>query len=58
MENSSLKITKQTVEDWLNSVMYGDDEEYVPSLFAVHFTNFIKLVNGTEGEENVTPVMH
>jgi phage terminase large subunit-like protein len=30
----------------------------VPSEFALEFVNFIKLVNGEEGEENSTPVIH
>jgi len=49
---------KRTVVEWLNSVSYEDDSSYVPSEFALEFVNFIKLVNGTEGEENKTPVVH
>ena len=49
---------KKTVEDWLNAVDYGKDLTYVPSQFALEFINFIKLVNGAEGEENLTPVLH
>ena len=30
----------------------------MPSTFALEFVNFIKLVNGVEGEENKTPVLH
>ena len=30
----------------------------MPSVFATMFVNFIKLVNGGQGEENVTPVLH
>ena len=48
----------KTVEEWLNSVDYGEDVNYVPSAFALEFVNFIKLVNGDEGEENKTPVLH
>lgn len=29
-----------------------------PEPFALKFMNFIKLVNGTEGEQNKTPVVH
>lgn len=32
--------------------------EYKPSVFAYEMVNFIKLVNGVEGEENVSPVIH
>lgn len=50
---------KNTVEGWLKTVVYDDDDiTYVPSDFALEFVNFIKLVNGTEGEENKTPVVH
>lgn len=53
-----LGIETKTVDEWLNQVDYRDDPNYVPSTFAVQFVNFIKLVNGGAGEENVTPVLH
>lgn len=46
------------VEDYLNQIHYGVDPYYVPSLFALEFVNFIKLVNGVDGEENKTPLVH
>lgn len=46
------------VEDFLNTTNYEVDPHYVPSDFALEFVNFIKLVNGGEGEENLTPVVH
>ena len=51
---------RQTVDEWLNNVSYGtlNDGHYVPSIFALKFLNFMKLVNGSEGEENKTPVVH
>lgn len=55
---SSLGLVKQSVDNWLNSVSYGDDNDYKPSDFALAFVNFIKLVNGGEGEENITPILH
>ena len=48
----------RAVDDWLNGVSYDDDPDYVPSAFALEFVNFIKLVNGGQGEENKTPVLH
>ena len=48
----------RSVEDYINSVNYSQDEFYIPSTFALEFINFIKLVNGGEGEENKTPVLH
>lgn len=55
---SSLEVKTKTVEDWLNEVSYSVDSSYVPSDFALELVNFIKLVNGNEGEENKTPVLH
>jgi phage terminase large subunit-like protein len=46
------------VEDFLNATSYEIDPYYVPSDFALEFVNFIKLVNGDAGEENLTPVVH
>ena len=48
----------KTVEEYLNEVSYADDANYIPSEFALKFVNFIKLVNGTHGESNKTPVLH
>ena len=55
---NSLGLIKQSVDQWLNQVNYGDDLTYKPSAFALAFVNFIKLVNGGSGEENTTPVLH
>jgi len=49
---------KKTVQDYLNTVDYSADSDYVPSDFALKFINFIKLVNGSEGETNTSPVIH
>lgn len=51
-------MNKKTVNDWLKEVDYSEDVNYVPSSFSIEFVNFIKLVNGSEGEENITPVLH
>ena len=55
---STEEITVKSVDEWLNGVQYGDDPNYLPSRFALGFVAFIKLVNGGEGEENKTPVLH
>lgn len=47
-----------TVEQWLDSVDYKVNPDYIPSDFALEFVNFIKLVNGNQGEANKTPVLH
>lgn len=57
MENN-LAPVKKTVEEWLNEIDYSNDIDYVPTEFALNFINFIKLVNGPEGEENTSPVLH
>ena len=46
------------VEEYLNTTNYEHDPNYVPSTFALEFINFIKLVNGAQGEENKTPLVH
>lgn len=55
---SDLDLQTRTVDEWLNQVTYGDDPDYVPSEFALEFVAFIKMVNGGQGEENKTPVLH
>lgn len=47
-----------TVEEYLNHLSYKIDPNYVPSQFALEFVNTIKLINGEEGEENKTPLVH
>lgn len=46
------------VIDHLNKIDYSTDYLYQPSNFAIKFVNMIKLINGSDGEENVTPVTH
>ena len=46
------------VEDYLNNTNYKIDPDYVPSEFALEFVTFIKLVNGQQGEEHKTPLVH
>jgi predicted phage terminase large subunit-like protein len=46
------------VEQYLNTTDYSVDPGYVPSDFALEFVTFIKLVNGQQGEEHQTPVVH
>jgi predicted phage terminase large subunit-like protein len=52
-------IEKMELEDLVNSVdyknMYSNSN---PSKFALTFVNFIKLVNGGQGEDNKTPIVH
>lgn len=54
------KIIKQTLDQWLDGVAYNalNDGSYVPSEFSLTFMNFIKLVNGAEGESHKTPPVH
>lgn len=46
------------VEDYLKELSYEVPAGYIPSDFALEFVNFIKLVNGPEGEEHKTPLIH
>ena len=57
LENNQSRVEK-TVDEYINHVDYSVDPNYVPSDFALEFVTFIKLVNGKEGEENKTPVLH
>ena len=47
-----------TVEQYLNETSYLVDPNYVPSDFALEFVTFIKLVNGAQGEEKKTKLVH
>jgi len=50
---------KTELEDLVNQVDYDYLlTDYVPSQFALEFITFIKLVNGSAGEENKSPVIH
>lgn len=54
-------VAKKSVDDYLNEVDYrvlNSNSTYIPSEFSLKFMNFIKLVNGSEGEGSKTPVMH
>lgn len=47
------------LEELLKEVNYSSlNSEYIPSVASLTFLNFIKLVNGSEGEENKSPVIH
>ena len=53
-------MIKKTLDEWLDNVDYSylNSDKYQPSEFALTFMNFIKLVNGAQGEANKTPPMH
>ena len=53
-------IIKKSIDEWLDEVDYHDinSGSYVPSTFALIFMNFVKLVNGSEGESHKTPPVH
>lgn len=46
------------VEEYLKEISYEVPQDYVPSDFALEFITFVKLVNGVQGEENKTPLIH
>lgn len=49
----------KNLEEFIAEVDYASlNTTYVPSIAALTFLNFIKLVNGTMGEENKSPVIH
>lgn len=48
-----------SLESLLRKVDYSRYEnDYIPGKFAIKFINFIKLINGEEGEENISPLFH
>lgn len=51
---------KKELDHWLNEVDYSvlNSSSYVPTEFSLNFMNFIKLVNGVEGESHKTPPVH
>ncbi len=51
---------KQSVDAWLDKVNYSAafEAEYVPSPFSLAYVNFVKMVNGEQGEQHPTPVVH
>lgn len=55
-----MALVKQSLDTWLNDVSYSElnSQNYMPSDFALTFMNFIKLVNGAEGESHKTPPVH
>lgn len=55
-----MSLIKQELDVWLDQVSYGElnSSEYLPTEFALTFMNFIKLVNGAEGESHKTPPVH
>lgn len=59
-QNTTRSLPKKTLDEWLDEVSYGElnSASYVPSDFALTFMNFIKLVNGEQGESHKTPPVH
>lgn len=55
---TELEHKPPSVEDFLEKVDYNIPDDYVPSEFALEFVTFIKLVNGAQGEEHKTPLIH
>lgn len=59
-EDLLIKKTKKSLDEWLDEVDYTvlNSPSYMPSEFALTFMNWIKLVNGSEGESHITPPVH
>lgn len=55
-----MSLVKQELDEWLDQVDYADlnTSNYMPSQFALIYMNFIKLVNGSQGESHKTPPVH
>lgn len=50
--------TQMQVDDYLDQINYAMPADYTPTDFALEFVTFIKLVNGAQGEEHLTPLVH
>lgn len=55
-----MALIKQELDQWLDNVDYGElnSPSYMPTEFALTFMNFVKLVNGVQGESHKTPPVH
>ena len=55
-----MALIKQSLDEWLDQVNYAEinSNSYRPTEFSLNFMNFIKLVNGSEGESHLTPPVH
>lgn len=55
-----MPLIKQELDVWLDDVKYAglNSSTFLPSEFALTFMNFIKLVNGGQGESHPTPPVH
>ena len=55
-----MALIKQDLDEWLDQVDYThlNSTEFRPSGFSLQFMNFIKMVNGSEGESHKTPPVH
>lgn len=53
-------LIKRELDEWLDIVNYRElnSHTYTPTPFALFFMNFVKLVNGAEGESHKTPPVH
>lgn len=55
-----MPLIKQELDEWLDQVDYShlNSLDFRPSAYALMFMNFIKMVNGAEGESHKTPPVH
>lgn len=49
---------KRTLENLLSAVDYSKINSYIPTEFSLKFLNFVKMVYGSSGSENKTPLAH
>lgn len=55
-----MALIKQELDEWLDQVDYShlNSPSFIPSAYSLQFMNFIKMVNGAEGESHKTPPVH
>lgn len=59
MAEETIGLDKITVEQYLNNVDYEFlNTDYVPSVFAINYMNFIKMVNAGKDDIQTSPAAH
>lgn len=54
----SIKMTKKTVDDYLNEIDYRELNHYRPTAFSIAYMNFVKMVNAGKEDIQSSPVLH
>lgn len=53
-----METQQKSLDDYLDNLDYESLNTYSPSVFSLGVMNFIKMINGAQGEANKTPPFH